>query len=142
MPQQRFDDPKTRLVPRVQAKIEGQSMTKQSFTEESDINRIVARATETGFISSMTAKQGLYADVTDVPDFQSAMNVVVAAERRFMELPAQVRERFHNDPAEILEFVKHEHNRAEAERLGFLQPKPKPVVEPAKPAEPDPKPKA
>ena len=50
-----------------------------------------------------------------------------------MALDANVRKRFHNDPAELIDFVSDEKNRDEAVRLGLLQipefPKPDPLVE-------------
>lgn len=102
------------------------SMTQQQFKEESDINTIVKRFMLTGEVpENYRAPQ--YGDYTDVPDFQTAMNIVRDAASNFLELPAELRARFVNDPQALLEFVGDENNRAEAIELGLL---PKPPAEP------------
>jgi len=115
-------------------------MTKQSFREECDINRIVAKSVQDGFLDSLRTSEPLYADVSAVPDYQSALNTVIAARDRFMEMPAEVRERFANDPGRMVDFISRPENVEEGRKLGLFAPAP--VVEPAKPAEPDLKPKA
>ena len=42
----------------------------------------------------------------------------------FMELPAQLRSRFNNDPAELIDFLGKEENREEATKLGLVAAKP------------------
>lgn len=110
------------------------SLTKQSFKEECDINRIVAKSVQDGFLESLRDREPLYADVSNVPDYQSALNTVMTARDRFMEMPAETRERFSNDPARMVEFLRDPKNVEEGRRLGLFAP-PDPVV-PAKPAEP------
>jgi len=55
-------------------------------------------------------------------DFHSAMNAVVQARESFDAMPADVRYRFHNDPAEFAEFCFKEENLPEARRLGLILP--------------------
>lgn len=111
------------------------SMAKQSFAEECDINVMLKRFGITGQMP-----QGLrlpeYGDYEQVVDFQTAMNIVVEARETFMEMPAHVRARFHNDPQEFLEFCADEKNKDEAVKLGLVV-EPEPLVELApKPVEP------
>jgi Chlamydia-phage Chp2 scaffold (Chlamy_scaf). len=74
------------------------------------------------------------ADFDEVFDFQSAMNVLVQAERSFMGLPANVRKRFSNDPGQMMEFLNDSSNYDEAVKLGLVQARtpvseaPEPVV--------------
>lgn len=135
-----------RSVPRFLTVVEGKSMTKQAFKGECDINKIVAKATMTGFVESVNPNSSMYADVSEIPDYQQALNVVNYASKHFQALPAEVRKKFENDPRQLLDYMADPKNRDEAVKLGLL-PKPtapaKPAAEP-KPAKPaaDAKPKA
>lgn len=99
------------------------SLAKQSFAEECDINTIVKRFGLTG-----EYPQGLraptYGDFTGIFDFRSAMSAVVEAQQAFDEMPAEVRARFGNDPAAFVDFCSNGENRAEAEKMGLVLPKP------------------
>lgn len=102
----------------------GKTLTQQQFRDECDINEIVRRFGLTGQLpENLRAPQ--YGDFTGVSDYQTALNAVIAADEAFMELPANVRERFDNDPAKFVDFCSDDANRAEAERLGLVFPKEK-----------------
>lgn len=103
----------------------GESMTKQSFVEECDINNILRDFGKTGQFNHMAAHQreGVYADLPDNLEFQDAMNIVLESQTAFATLPSQVRSRFHNDPAEFLEFMADPANQDEAIRLGLATDK-------------------
>lgn len=99
-----------------------ESLTKQSFAEEVDINTIMRKFRVTGEMpNNIAAPQ--YGDYSAVVDFQSAMNVVAKANEAFDAMPGAVRARFHNDPQELLLFCSDEKNRGEAEKLGLVVPK-------------------
>nr|QJB21029.1 MAG: internal scaffolding protein [Microvirus sp.] len=99
------------------------SLTQQQFRDEVNINTIVERFGLTGQLPD-DVKVPMQGDFTDVVDYQSALNAVIAADNAFMELPAAVREEFRNDPQRLMDFVADEKNRARAEELGILNPKP------------------
>lgn len=95
------------------------SLAKQSFADECDINTIVRNFGLTGELpSDVRAPQ--YGDFTGVMDYQSALNAVIAADEAFMQMPAEVRSRFHNDPAAFVDFCSNENNREEMARMGLL----------------------
>lgn len=97
--------------------------TQQQFAEEVDINTIVRRFGLTGELpDDYRAPQS--GDFTGINDYQSALNAVIAADAAFMEIPADVRERFNNDPQRLMTFLHDEKNRDEALKLGLLQPPP------------------
>lgn len=108
------------------------SKTVQDGKEEADINTIVRRFGLTGKMPD-SVRLPSYGDFEGVVDYHSALNAVIAAEDGFMRLPAQLRSRFHNDPAALLEFVGDEANRAEAVKLGIVV---EPVVIPTPPVVP------
>lgn len=108
------------------------SLAKQAFAEECDINTIVRRFGITGELPQ-GVRMPTYGDFTTVVDFQTAMNAIVSARESFEEMPADVRYRFHNDPAEFVDFCSDPANRAEAEKLGLVVPKAE--VEPERPVQ-------
>jgi phage internal scaffolding protein len=97
------------------------SMTKQSFLAECDINNIIKAFKVTGQIKHINerAQQGAYADLPDPQDFQEALHQVRDAQASFATLPAHVRSRFANDPAEFLAFMANPANQDEIIRLGL-----------------------
>lgn len=99
------------------------SMTSQQFADDVDINTIVRRFGLTGQLPQSLSVP-LSGDFTGVTDFHSAMNLVVAAQDEFMKLPADVRDRFGNDPGALVAFVSDEANRDEAVKLGIVPPPP------------------
>lgn len=112
------------------------SMTKQSFAEEADINTIVRRFGLTGQLPN-DVRVPMNGDFTEVTNFHEAMQLVVEAREAFMEMPADVRARFGNDPGAFVDFASNPDNKEEARRLGLLvpeaviEPATKPVVAPA-----------
>lgn len=103
-------------------KCEDASLTQQQFKEEADINTIVDRFLRSGVMPT-PVNMPQYVDYEGVFDFQSAMNVVRAADENFMRLDAKVRARFNNSPQEFLEFFANPDNTDEAIRLGLAIPK-------------------
>lgn len=108
------------------------SLTKQSFREESDINRIVGRYSPTLFARARFSCAGVdtsdvgVVDNTQFADFHDLQNRLVALSASFGTLPVRIRERFSNDPRRLLMFVSDERNFDEGVALGlFAQPKTK-----------------
>lgn len=105
------------------------SRTKQSFQDECNINKIMAKYEKTGLINHLNRFQGDYGDYLDVQDYQTSCNQVLAAQEAFDSLPAAVRRRFENNPASFLEFVGNPENKDEMVKLGLLKA-PRPEREP------------
>lgn len=97
-------------------------VTQQQYKDECDINEIVRRFGLTGGMPQ-DPRPPMVGDFTGITDFKSAMDAVILANERFMEFPAEIRERFRNDPQHLLEFVADEKNRDEALSIGLI-PKP------------------
>jgi len=111
------------------------SLTQQQFAAESDINTIVDVFMKTGHLPDPVSMPQ-YVDYEGVFDFQSAMNVVRAADENFMRMDAKLRSRFHNSPQEFLEFFADPVNTDEAIRLGLAVPSQTVSVAPATDAVP------
>lgn len=84
---------------------DGVSLVQQHFKDEVDINTIVRRFGMTGEMP-FGAAAGVYGDFTEVTDFASAKERIMRAEAGFMKLPADVRERFGNDPGAMVQFAQ------------------------------------
>lgn len=97
------------------------SLTKQEFAYEQDINNIIKKFHTTGELPKM--RQGFYADVSEIPDYHEAMNIVARANQNFASLPSQLRTKFDNDPSKMLEWISDPQNAQEAVELGLLQSK-------------------
>lgn len=107
-------------------------MVKQEFKQECDINQIMKRYENYGVLPEVK-EGGVFADVSNCGDFLAAQNVVAEAKNAFASLPASVRDRFRNDPAQLLAFLDDDKNRDEAVKLGLVKAVEKVVPAPAVP---------
>lgn len=105
----------------------GPSGAKQSFAEEVDINHIVKRFMQTGMTDHVNENSPVYADISEMPDFRTALHQVKQVQEFFSGLPAAVRAEFKNDPAEFLDYMSDVENRPAAIAAGLI-PADKPVA--------------
>lgn len=119
--------------------IEGKSRTKQSFRDECDVNTIMGTWRKTGQVAHLAKNPPRYGDFTTADDYLSACNKVLDAQSAFGELPAEIRARMHNSPAELLRFLADPENVEEARKLGLVEPaEEEPAPAPAPEGEPEP----
>ena len=107
---------------------EDASLAQQHYKEECDINTILEKFNITGLLPENPLSPR-YGDFTGIGDYHTAMNRVFAAQEEFEALPAQIRARFGNDPAQLIEFLENSDNRPEAEELGLVEKATAEVVE-------------
>jgi len=81
-------------------------LVQQHLREEVDINTIVRRFGLTQAAPPVVA--GVYGDFTGVYDYESARELLDRIDGQFMQLPPEVRERFGNDPAQLLLLAEDE----------------------------------
>ena len=99
------------------------SLTQQHFAEECDINNIVEKYMISGVLGDPLASPSaspMYGDYSSVEDFHTAQTIIAHATQSFDLLPAALRKRFNNDPAQLLSFLEDESNRDEAIKLGLV----------------------
>ncbi len=111
----------------------GKSRTRQSEAKATNINTIVAQYDKTGLLPQI-GREALYADVSEAPDYRTALDLIRNADELFMTIPAGVRRRFDNDPAVFLDWTSQPENRDEMIEMGLIEkpvtPAVTPVVEP------------
>lgn len=105
--------------------------TKQSFKDECDINVILQRYAATGQITHINERAPMWGDAPAL-DFAGAMALVVKAREEFAALPANVRDRFNNNPQELLNFLSKAENQEEAVKLGLAAARTPPPQPPEK----------
>jgi len=98
---------------------EDASLAQQHYKDECDINNILRQFNITGLLPEQPLSPR-YGDFSGIGDYHTALNRVIAAQDEFDGLPANIRARFDNDPANLIEFLENEKNRPEAEELGLV----------------------
>lgn len=96
--------------------------TEQFHKKECDVNEIIKKYDKTGLISHISGFEAEFGDMTG-HDFKQAQDLILGAQAQFNQLPAEIRKRFDNSPENLLEFMEHEENRAEAIELGLINEK-------------------
>lgn len=103
---------------------EDDSITQQQFKNECDINYIVNRYLQTGYINPMLVQNGkpVFGDVSTIQGYKESLDQINEADQMFMQLPAKIRDRFQHDPLKLLAFVADNSNYKEAVSLGLVEP--------------------
>lgn len=96
------------------------SLTIQSEKDSCDIKSIIERFTRTGVLTNFRTSPAEYGDFTNVCDYATARQRLQEADEAFLSLEPHIRERFNNDPDELLTFLGDEDNRSEAIELGLI----------------------
>lgn len=109
----------------------GESRTQQHFKDEVDTNAIIERYTRTGYLPEdiQYAAKGIYEDFSEAGDYIAMQNKLAKADQSFMALPSQIRERFGQNPANLISFLNDSANAEEAYKLGLIKSKPSVSVE-------------
>ena len=103
------------------------TMTKQNLKNEMDVNNIIKKYNKTGVLPDLHKLEAMYGEITSM-DLQEAMNMHIAAEKAFMEVPSEIRKQFGNDAGAFIDYATDEANITQMREWGLAQPEP-PVVE-------------
>lgn len=94
------------------------TLAQQQFKDDADINVLLERFKVTGQLPE-GIRIPTYGDFSDIVDFRSANDAIRRATASFMDLPANLRARFQNDPQVFLEFCSDKENLPELRKLGL-----------------------
>jgi hypothetical protein len=95
------------------------SMTKQSFKDSTDINKIIHKVAKGEAISHLAKHGAVYGDFSDIQDLLDAQQKLNRGMEIFEELPGEVKREFNQNPAEFFAYVN---DPANVEQLGDLIP--------------------
>lgn len=102
------------------------TLTQQHFADDCDISKIMDKYAKTGQVTHLNRAQGVYADLSMISDYRGMLETVQHANDVFSTLPALVRDKFRNDPSELITFLQDPNNHDEGVKLGLINPKPIP----------------
>jgi len=116
------------IYPRLASKIFDESVetskskTEQTHKDDCDINIIVKRYKSTGILGNPNnqTRQPMYGDFTNVEEYQTIQNKLVQAQADFDTLSSDIRAKFNNNPAELVEYLSDASNLHEAQELGII----------------------
>jgi len=111
---------------------DGEPRTEKSHLKECDIKNIIARYKRDGLPYPSWHQDGDI-DVSNFPDFTQAQLVVAQGQSLFHSMPAHVRDRFKNEPANLLAFMRDPKNLEEAVKMGLIKMRPETATTPATP---------
>lgn len=97
--------------------------TQQQHKEECDINTLVRRF-GLGIVTVPGLSIPKYGDFSHISNYHEALNQIAAAREAFEALPADMRDRFTNDPGRFVDFASDPANVPELVKLGFIEPMP------------------
>jgi len=117
------------VPPRPKTSNKTPSRTKQEHKESSDVYFILDRYQKTGQIANVNNNDPIYGDFSTVGDYRQAREVMFETEKMFQNLPANIKEKFENNPQKLIEFIEDPKNLQEAIKLGLAIER----VEPPKP---------
>lgn len=102
------------------------SKTKQAFKHGTQVDNILKRyatmgvdANDVGLFQRHVA-QSNYGIADTTLDYQAQLNRVIKVQEYFRRLPSSTREKFRNDPANMIAFIADPKNKTEAIKLGLV----------------------
>lgn len=93
-----------------------ETLTQQHFQQECDINTILARH---GVLEQLPG--AFYCSFDSSRDLRESLELLREAEESFLSLPASVRDKFANDPANLLDFVSDPSNHSRFAEFGLAE---------------------
>lgn len=97
------------------------SKVQKQFAEQCSTEHIVEKFLR-GEPVATASKPAVYADLTQVPDFESLQDRLAVLNNWFNDLPSEVRSEFDNDPQKALEELTKPDRMSDAVELGLLDP--------------------
>ena len=120
---------KTAYAPRDRVGFEttGESLTQQHFSEETEINNIIAFHDRTGIIKNVQQGIAQYGDYSEVNEYRENLDMIRAADENFMKLPSAIRRKFNNNAGEFFEFATNPQNEQQLVEMVLAKARPEEV---------------
>ena len=106
---------------RVKTEPKGESLTQQHFAHEADVRNIIKQYDKTGLIANVQKGVARYGDYSEVNEYREALDLVNDANVMFDTLPAEIREKFANDPGQFFEYCTNPENESGMIELGLKE---------------------
>jgi len=100
----------------------GESMTQQHFAEESEINNIIRSHDRNGIIEHVHRGNAIYGDFSEITDLSDALIQIQEAQKEFLNIPSEIREKFKNDAGEFFKYASNPDNEDGMREMGLLNP--------------------
>ena len=100
----------------------GESMTQQHFADESEINNIIRSHDRNGVIEHIHRGNAIYGDFSEITDLSDALVQIQEAQKEFLNIPSEIREKFKNDAGEFFKYASNPDNEAGMREMGLLNP--------------------
>ncbi len=97
-----------------------QYTTEQSHLDQCDVNKIIRKYDRDGIITHVSRFEAKFGDMTGM-DFKTMSDKIANAQSMFNELPVEIRNRFDNNPENLLTFMEDPENREEAIKLNIIK---------------------
>jgi len=95
-------------------------VTEQHHRDVCDINYIIAKFSPDALALHAQQYNGQYGDFSELPDYHTALSTVRQIDDLFMNVPADIRAKFNNDPGSFIQFVENPDNRDAMAELGLI----------------------
>jgi phage internal scaffolding protein len=105
------------------------SLTQQSQKSEACIHKMMDRYKLTGTLPQRSNFKYTGDALPPADDYHTAMNIITSTQFEFDSLPSNIRQKFGNDPAKMLQFLNEKSNYEEALALGLVNQRPDIPVE-------------
>lgn len=111
-----YELPNGKKRKRIQKMFPGKSLTQKHLAKDCDVNVIMEKHLRTG-LAPHNPIPPKFGDFSEVGSYQESLNMVIQAEDTFMSLNAKTRERFKNNPQELIDFLNDPENLEESYEL-------------------------
>ena len=108
----------------------GPSKTQQHNRDANSVTKLIAKYGAKRLADTLALEPSRYGDISGFTDYADSLNRINRANDAFDAMPSAVRNRFHNDPAELIAFLNDDKNRSEAIILGLIPAPAEPVIDP------------
>lgn len=90
---------------RVQIHFNDPHLCQTQFADDANINTILDKYNRTGELPYGRRPEGQFMDLSELPDYREALEVITTANQAFATLPAELRKKLDNDPAKLQDFM-------------------------------------